>query len=79
MILLCIRTLIDALTRDRPVHMHASDFDVEKGVLSRGQTIPYKSRPVWTILSTIYWCILLVVCRVRLVMYYFFLVYFMYT
>lgn len=57
MIPFCI--LIDILTRRRPVtdvHMHASDFDVEKGVLSREQIIS------WAILSISYWCILLVVC-----------------
>ena len=69
MILEPIRRFYDALTRERPVHMHASNFDVEKGVISQEQTIPRTSRPLWTILFIIYLCILLAVCAVRLVMY----------
>jgi hypothetical protein len=66
-----ICTLIDALTPGRPVHMHASDFDVEKAIVSREETTPCKSGPAWIFLPFLCWCILLVFYAIRFLMYYY--------
>jgi hypothetical protein len=61
----------DALTQGQPVHIHAFDFDVEKAIPSWNKATLCKSRPVRIVLPILCWCILLVLCVIRFLMYYY--------